>query len=164
MDCRAIGERLVDWMAGRLDAPERGELERHLAQCPGCSRTAAEMRALWQLLDELPAVEASAAFTARLRQRWEQERLRHDFSLPAWLRPAAAVAATVFLAVWVGFRLPRQPAVATGPGPAGVASEDFVVVKDLAVLEDYDVLVNFEPLSVLPAAPPAAPDRMHPND
>jgi anti-sigma factor RsiW len=164
MDCREIGERLMDWVAGRLDAPGWQQLQRHLAQCPGCSRSAAEMRALWQLLDELPAAEASAAFSARLLQRWEQERARHSFTGLAWLRPVAAIAATVLLAIWVGLRLPRPSIVATGPSPAGAASEDFLVVKDLAVLEEYDVLVNFEPLSVLPVAPPAAPDRMHPND
>jgi anti-sigma factor RsiW len=152
MNCERMEKWLIAYLDERATAAERREVEAHLAVCIACRTRAEQFRALWGVLDEAPAVEVSPAFDARLRARIAAEPPRR--TLWAWLAPLPrlAFAATLLLAlsVWIS-SLPPNPAQNSPVAPSSEA--EFKMIKDLPLLEDYDVLANFEALSDLPPEP-----------
>jgi anti-sigma factor RsiW len=126
---------------GRLKESERRGMEAHLAACAACRLRVNEFRAVTGLLDELPQIEPSAAFDMRVRARVAAEPVKQSWW--AWFTPSPRVAfATSLLllgTVWIGVNS-NQPSIAQ---------------EDLPVLENYDVLSNFEPLTELPQPVPA---------
>ena len=142
MSCSRMESKILGYADGRLKESERLEVEKHLAACAACRLRVNEFRAVSGLLDELPMIEPSAAFDLRVRARVLAEPVKQSWW--AWLMPAprVAVAAAMLVAamVWVGTRH-NQPQIAQ---------------DDIPVLENYDVLSNFEPLTELP--PPVQAD------
>lgn len=155
MSCQELLDELLGYVDGRLPEAERAAVASHLAQCAACAHRLAEIRRVWELLDQLPELAPSPAFHARLRLRQQASWSFGDW-LRQWLRPAAAVAAAAALACWISLRLPPRPSAALPVSPGEPSSQDFLVVKDLPVLENYDVLVNFDALTALPGAQSAA--------
>jgi hypothetical protein len=107
----------------------------------------------------VPVVEPSLSFDARIRARIAEEQRR------GWLgwfvpqpRLAFAMALLLALSVWMA-KLPREGTA------AGTEQQDFEAIKDLGVLENYDVLSKFDALSEVPVdaapadqlAPPVTP-------
>ena len=135
--------RILSYMDGRLKDSERLEVEKHLATCAACDLRVNEFRAVSSLLDELPQIAPSPAFDVRVRARVAAEPVKQSWW--AWIAPSPRVAmAGALLAlciVWVGLR-PSGYAV----NPATEAE----INQNLPVLENYDVLSNFEPLTDLP--------------
>lgn len=142
MSCSRMENKILGYVDGRLKESERLEVEKHLAACAACRLRVNEFRAVNGLLDELPMIEPSAAFDLRVHARVAAEPVKQGWW--AWLMPAprVAVAAAMLVAamVWVGTRH-NQPQIAQ---------------DDIPVLENYDVLSNFEPLTELP--PPVQAD------
>lgn len=142
MSCSRMENKILGYLDGRLRESERLEVEKHLAVCAACRLRVNEFRAVSGLLDELPMIEPSAAFDLRIHARVAAEPVKQGWW--AWLMPAprVAVAAAMLVAamVWVGTRH-NQPQIAQ---------------DDIPVLENYDVLSNFEPLTELP--PPVQAD------
>ena len=142
MSCSRMENKILGYVDGRLKESERLEVEKHLAVCAACRLRVNEFRAVSGLLDELPMIEPSAAFDLRVHARVVAEPVKQGWW--AWLMPAprVAVAAAMLVAamVWVGTRH-NQPQIAQ---------------DDIPVLENYDVLSNFEPLTELP--PPVQAD------
>jgi hypothetical protein len=99
-------------------------------------------------LDELPQIEPSAAFDIRVRARIAAEPVKQNWW--SWLgaAPRVLVAASILLlaTVWVGHR----PADSTNMASSGGDETQILQDQDLPVLENYDVLANFEPLTELP--------------
>jgi anti-sigma factor RsiW len=138
MSCKRMEERIMPYVDGRVKESERREMEAHLAECAACRLRVNEFRAVTGLLDELPQIEPSAAFDARVHARVAAEPVKQSWW--AWLTPSprVAFAASLLLlaTVWVGMRSnSNQPPIAQ---------------EDIPVLENYDVLSNFEPLTELP--------------
>ena len=137
MSCSRIQNRILGYLDGRLKESERLEVEKHLAGCAACRLRVSEFRAVSGLLEELPMIEPSAAFDLRVRARVAAEPVKQSWW--AWLMPAprVAVAALVLMlaTIWVGTHTKNQPQIAQ---------------EDIPVLENYDVLSNFEPLTELP--------------
>jgi anti-sigma factor RsiW len=133
--------RILPYVDGRLKESERRGMEAHLAACAACRLRVNEFRAVTGLLDELPQIEPSAAFDMRVRARVAAEPVKQSWW--AWFTPSPRVAfATSLLllgTVWIGANS-NQPSIAQ---------------EDLPVLENYDVLSNFEPLTELPQPVPA---------
>lgn len=151
MNCERMENRLIAYLDGRAGQAERSDVEAHLAACTACRTRAQEFRLLWNVLGEVPMEEPSPSFDDRLRARIAAEPARP--SVWSWLVPsprlAFAVSLLVILSVWVSSvpeRLPPPPTVAN-------TDAEFKMIKDLPVLEDYDVLANFEALSELPPKP-----------
>ncbi|MHB8754881.1 MAG: anti-sigma factor family protein [Candidatus Acidiferrales bacterium] len=150
MSCEKISNALIAYLDGRASSEDRSVVEAHLKLCTACQERAEEFRRLWQVMAEVPGVEPSLGFDARLRQRIAAAP-RPKFW--AWMLPAPrfafSVALLVALSVWVGGRQPRSvsPQIATAN-----SEEQFRMIKDLGVLENYDVLSNFDALSDLPAS------------
>lgn len=157
MSCEKISNVLIAYLDGRASGQERRDVEAHLKLCAACRERAEEFRRLWHAMEEVPAIEPTLGFDARLRQRLAAEPQRKAWS---WLVPAPrlslAVALLAILSVWVAA---RQPVVE----PAAGSEAQFRMIKDLGVLENYDVLKNFEPLSDLPAAQEIH-DQTQPDD
>jgi anti-sigma factor RsiW len=141
--------RLLGYIDGRLKEKEQREMEKHLAACPACTLRVNEFRSVSSLLDELPQIEPSAAFDVRVRARIAAEPVKQNWW--SWLgaAPRVLVAASILLlaTVWVGHR----PADSTNMANFNGGDETLVMQdQDLSVLENYDVLANFEPLTELP--------------
>jgi anti-sigma factor RsiW len=147
MSCNRIESRILPYVDGRLKVSEQREVEAHIAACAACRVRVNEFRAVTGLLDELPQIEPSGAFDARVRARVSAEPARRNWW--AWLAPSprVAFAASMLLlaTIWIGSR----PNVVTTP--VTVADEQ-QVANDLPVLENFDVLSSFEPLNDLPPA------------
>ena len=69
MKCEEVSKELIAYLDRRANSAERREVEEHLAGCAACRTRAEEFRRVWSVLDELPAIEPSFGFDARVRQR-----------------------------------------------------------------------------------------------
>jgi anti-sigma factor RsiW len=162
--CATIESKLVEYLDGRAQPAVRHAVEEHLTACAPCRQRAEEFRALWGALDDLPAISPSPAFDAALRARIAAEPARR--SLWDWMpspRLAFAVTALVVMSVWLSSR----PSVTTNSSGASqsmqvnkvTAESDFGMIRDLPVLENFDVVSKFDALSELPVAPSASTDE-----
>jgi len=136
MSCSRMENRILPYVDGRLKESERRKMEAHLAECAACRLRVNEFRAVTGLLDELPQIEPSAAFDVRVRARVAAEPVKQGWW--AWFTPSprVAFAASLLLlaTVWIGAN----------------SNQTSIAQEDLPVLENYDVLSNFEPLTELP--------------
>lgn len=154
MNCERLEKNLIAYLDGKVSSAARHRFEAHLAGCTACRERVGEFRQVWNVLDELPEEAPSPAFDAALRERIAQEAPRPAFW--RWLVPsprvAIAVAALVVLSLWMNSRPPAdQPAQVVPPQNSDA---EFMMIKNLPVLEDYDVLSNFDALSELPVQQP----------
>ncbi len=152
--CTGMEEKLVEYLDGRPKPAERRAVEEHLASCSSCRNRAEDFRNLWSALDDLPLISPSPAFDSSLRARIAAEPARRGFW--GWLpspRLAFAVTALVAMSVWMA----SMPRITINETPmTGVQVEaDFSMIRDLPVLENYDVLSKFDALSELPSSPNA---------
>jgi anti-sigma factor RsiW len=146
MSCERMESKILGYADGRLKPSEAREVETHLEGCATCRLRVNEFRAVSGLLDELPMIEPSPAFDARVRARVAAEPAKRSWW--AWLSPSprVAFAASMLLlaTVWIGSRSTDT----VTPNVATSAPEQ--IESDLPVLENYDVLSNFEALTDLP--------------
>lgn len=154
MNCGQTEKKLVGYLDGKLAVAERRQLEAHLAICTACQERAAGFCSVWDVLDELPALTPSSAFDNRVRSRVRQEPVRAGFW--SWIVPSPriAFAATALLiaSIWLSSFQPAR-LVVTHPGSGTTVQNteaEFAMIKDLPVLEDYDVVTSFDALSELP--------------
>jgi anti-sigma factor RsiW len=149
MKCEDVSKELIAYLDRRASSAERVMVEEHLAACAACRARAEDFRKLWNVLDEVPMHEPSLGFDARLRQRIAAEARPNWFT---WLVPqprlALSMALLVALSIWIA-RLPRDNSGSLGAS-AATEDEQFQMIKDLGVLENYDVLTKSDVLSELP--------------
>jgi anti-sigma factor RsiW len=151
MSCTRMETRLLGYIDGRLKESEQREMEKHLAACPACAVRVNEFRSVSSLLDELPQIEPSAAFDIRVRARIAAEPVKQNWWSWVGAAPRVLVAASMLLlaTVWVGHRPADNANMASSnSGDEAQIMQD----QDLPVLENYDVLANFEPLTELSQA------------
>lgn len=148
MSCEKISSALIAYLDGRASAQERTTVEAHLKACAACRERADEFRRLWNVMAEVPAVEPSLGFDARLREKIAAE---PQPRLWAWLSPSPRFAAAMILLVALSIWVSRRPMPVTNPSNAANSEEQFRMIKDLGVLENYDVISNFDALSDLPS-------------
>jgi anti-sigma factor RsiW len=151
MSCTRMETRLLGYIDGRLKESEQREMEKHLAACPACTVRVNEFRSVSSLLDELPQIEPSAAFDLRVRARIAAEPVKQNWWSWVGAAPRVLVAASMLLlaTVWVGHRPADNANMASSTsGDETQIMQD----QDLPVLENYDVLANFEPLTELSQA------------
>lgn len=167
MKCEDVSKQLMGYLDRRTVSASRREVEEHFVACVACRRRAEEFRELWRVLDEMPVVLPSLGFNARLRERLRAEPEERWFRrlLPE-PRLVFSIALLLTLSVWVA-RLPQD-----NPGGYGTAApseqEDFNAIRDLGVLENYDVVTKFDALSeLIPASagePEPQPDHRTSDD
>jgi anti-sigma factor RsiW len=138
-------KKILGYVDGRLKEGERLEMEKHLSACAACQLRVNEFRSVSALLDELPKIEPSAAFDVRVHARVAAEPAKQSWW--AWFTPSprVAFAASMLLlaTVWIGSY--------SGSNQAPIDQ------ADIPVLENYDVISSFEPLTELPQ--PVAADE-----
>jgi anti-sigma factor RsiW len=143
MSCSQMEKNIMGYVDGRLKEGERLEMEKHLETCAACRVRVNEFRAVNVLLDELPMIEPSAAFDVRMQARVAAEPAKQSWW--AWFAPSprVAFAASMLLlaTVWIGSRRPESSLSA-----ADIEKID----QNMSVLENYDVISDFAPLSELP--------------
>ena len=165
MNCGHTEKKLVAYLDGRLTMAERRQFEAHLALCAVCRGRAQGFRSVWDALDELPPLAPSPAFDSRVKARLAQEQRRAGFW--SWIMPSPrmAFAATALLiaSIWLSSFQPAQLPVTHAPvgSPAQNTEAEFGMIKDLPVLENYDVLTSFDALSELPAQESAQPQSLN---
>ena len=142
MSCNRMEDRILPYVDGRLKAGEMKEMEANLKTCAACELRVNEFRAVSSFLDELPQIEPSGAFDARVRARVAAEPVKQTWWSVFAPSPRVAFAASMLLlaTVWFGSR-PNEP---LAPEP------EAQVVSDLPVLENFDVVSSFDALSDLP--------------
>ena len=143
MSCGRMENKILGYVDGRLKEGERLEVEKHLAACAACRVRVSEFRAVGVLLDELPVIEPSAAFDIRVHARVAAEPAKQNWW--AWFAPSprVAFAASMLLLamVWLGSR----------PADSSLSATDIEKInQNMQMLENYDVISDFAPLSDLP--------------
>jgi anti-sigma factor RsiW len=157
VNCERISSALIPYLDGRANTSEQSSVEAHAAVCADCRERIEEFRQLYSVLNEMPVVQPSVAFAARVREHIAAEPQRNWFQ---WLMPAPrlafALAMLLALSVWMA-KFQSSDNSAT----SAQSEQDFHVIKDLGVLENYDVLKGFDALSELPVStqPPAQTDQ-----
>jgi anti-sigma factor RsiW len=138
MSCSRMESKILGYIDGRLKEGERLEVEKHLAGCAACRLRVNEFRAVDGLLDELPVIEPSPEFDLRVHARVAAEPVKRSWWAAFLPAPRVAFAAAMLLlaSVWIGrYSGSSQPQIAQ---------------EDIPVLENYDVISNFDPLTELP--------------
>jgi anti-sigma factor RsiW len=171
-------EQLFAYIHGMLKPRQEAGVRAHVEVCAACQGALEEFRKLDAVLDQWKPTEPSPWFDARVRAAIAAEAQRRPsrgfFGLPwtRWLAPALLVLLVV-VAVFVLRRSPKPPqqvarqqmpkptqAAPVAIQPATVATqaqpafrsgeEELSLYENLPVLEDYDLLANFDVLSELP--------------
>jgi hypothetical protein len=139
MNCRKFKSKHVGFVDDLLSAADMADMRRHLRFCGRCSSLDVRIRRSLMVVRNLPQIEPSADFYARL-----SERLKHSPAPSATDRVAslattvvvatAALAAAVYFAMAVQVHRntpvlpPAAPAIAVRPQPAPVAISDASLV------------------------------------
>lgn len=146
-------EEFVSYLDARLSPAERTRLDEHLAACAACRTQLDEFRGLMGLLGEWKAVEPSPEFDAALRARLAEEapgRTRWGWFRPAYAAAALALAGMIAVGVVLWQPMAPEPVppaagVERPPRPP-VVGDDLAVVENPVLLEDYELLEEFDAL------------------
>ena len=173
MKCKQAESRLVPYLDGKLSPRQREEMELHLRGCSSCTVRVKGFSEVFGLLNAWEEIEPSPSFDARLAQYIEQAPVSAGWwdnllgrlaNLPLG-KPAfaAAMLAVVCLAaVLVGYSpAPPETLVSQQQQPAATVTaqgiDEFALYRNLPVLEDWDLLRDFEVLQVLSSTNPLQP-------
>ncbi|HEY4838775.1 MAG TPA: zf-HC2 domain-containing protein [Candidatus Acidoferrales bacterium] len=148
MSCKRIEGKLVAFMDGRASDSDRRIVESHLKNCAACQARVEGFSGVWAMLNEVPVVEPSQAFEARLRARMAAEPQRQNFwsGIAAMLPSPRLALAVALLAVFSMWQSSRPVTVNETAAPVSTDAE-FRMIQDLPVLENYDVLTSLDALA-----------------
>ncbi|HET7215349.1 MAG TPA: zf-HC2 domain-containing protein [Terriglobia bacterium] len=160
-----------------LEPDEADRVRRHVAGCEGCARKAEEYRRLDSALDDWTAAEPSPWFDAKVVARVGANENRNSgffgFGRVRMLVAAVAAMALIIVAVVVfnhskvaeinhPASSQQQPVASAASSQVSnkmealkkplPAEEQLKMDENLSVLEDYEVVANFDALSELPQA------------
>jgi anti-sigma factor RsiW len=152
MKCEQMESQLIAYLDGRVTVHERREVEQHVAGCAECRARVEGFRSVWKALEEAPAPEPSAWFDARLRQRIAAEPAPGLWArMAGWLpQPRLALASLTLIAVgfWAAsVTRPQIQAPATANPVAMSEDQNFRMIKNMQVLENYEVLKDLDALN-----------------
>ena len=167
-------EELFAYLHRLLELREEGSVRAHVTECASCRGILEEYRSLDAALEDWKTVEPSPWFDARLRAAVQSGEVTQPgwswFGLGRlrWAVPAVAVVLVLVTSVLIlrtrqvrhaSQHMLSQVARKAGAPAAGMgaaqaagepAEEELSLYQNLPVLEDYDLLANFEVLSELP--------------
>ena len=149
MKCRSLSKDLIAYLDRRANSAERRVVEDHLAECAACRERAEEFRRVWGVLDEMPVIEPSLSFDARMRQKIAAE---PRGGILGWFTAQPRLAFSMAMLAVLSFGIAKwhvNPAATPAPVAAVQQQEDFNAIKDLGVLENYDVVTKMDALSQL---------------
>jgi len=145
-------ELVVGYAARTLDPRTRASFELHLKCCQACSETVAVQQAVWDALDESPALSVSRDFDGMLQSRiahqeagWRQRKFLDQIRHAAV--PVAAAGAVFGVALWLNHPQRMQVVVPAPPASAMEAApqqsspqQDPQLDKLEHALDDMDML------------------------
>jgi anti-sigma factor RsiW len=137
MKCREFKSNHVGFIDDLLPAADMSEMRRHLAVCPKCSTLDTRIRRSLLVVRNLPQIEPSADFFARLNEALKQapapERRERPFAAAAALTAVtAAIAAAVYFAMAISPARDSAPA-APGTTTTAVAPITPVPMNEVAI-------------------------------
>ena len=148
MDCRSFRRQHLAFVDDTLPGVDLVRMERHRSECQACARLDRDVRrSLLLIRNNLPTIQPSADFSARLAQRLEAERSRAATPAPLFRGPGMSG----FLSMSIGVVALGLFAVVMSDRPGTGAGE-------VARLPSVVYRPNGAPLGVnaaLPVAPPA---------
>ena len=103
MNCRRIQKSLSAYQDGEIVGEERERISAHLEGCPAYRSAYAELEQVWQRLEKIPEIQASAEFEQCLFERIDavpEPLSRWRFPWVSWVyraHPAPAMAAVLLL-------------------------------------------------------------------
>ena len=103
MDCRDFREKHVAFVDDTLAGIELVGMQCHIAECECCASQDAKVRRALLLFRNLPSIELSAGFAARLDARLKETRQNDLSALPAQGFRRGAIAAAIASAVMIGY-------------------------------------------------------------
>jgi anti-sigma factor RsiW len=159
MKCEEVSRELIAYLNQGTNVA-RPDLEAHLKECAACRKRAEELQGMWKVMDELPAIEPSFGFDARVRQRVAAEPRRRWFES---FVPQPRLALSIGLLVALMVVVVKLPLNNPGTVVTTVATqqEDFKAIENLGVLENYDLVTKMDALSEL--TPVAAQPEQSPQ-
>lgn len=153
MDCRSFRRQHLAFVDDTLPGVDLVRMERHRNECEACARLDRDVRrSLLLIRNNLPTIQPSSDFSARLAKRLDDERRRQVAPPPLFRGPGMSG----FLSMSLGVVALGLFAVVMrdGAAPSSVASE----ARGAARLPSVVYRPNGAPLGVnatLPVAPPA---------
>ena len=169
MKCNEAEGFLIPYMDGRLSPRERAQAEMHLQGCSSCAERAKGFTEVYGLLDAWEGIEPSPFFNTRLERRIEQDSVSAGWLEALWSglqglplgRPAFAAASMVAMiclaVVLMSYSPPSGERLAAAGQQPMVASMVGEMDELVPVLEDWDLLRNFEVLQELSIASASQP-------
>lgn len=115
MDCREFRTRHVAYIDDTLPNVEMEAMQRHLRGCPGCARHDTAVRRSLLIVHNLPDIQPSADFMARLEARigdLRRETPVADRAMAWTYGGITALAASLTLMTYLAFYGSRHPGVA----------------------------------------------------
>ncbi len=100
MKCEEVSRELIEHLNHRADSAQRRDVEDIWRAARLAEKRAEEFHGIWNVMDELPAVEPSFGFDARVRQRVAAEPRRKWFELFV-PQPRLALAVGLLIALLV---------------------------------------------------------------
>jgi hypothetical protein len=149
MDCRTFRRQHVAFVDDTLPGIDVVQMERHRNACDACARLDRDVRrSLLLIRNNLPTIEPSAEFSARLARRLEEERKRQAAPAPFFRGPGVSG----FLSMSIGVVALGLFAVVMTDRPGASEGEEAARLPSVVLRPTGAPLgVN----STLPVAPPA---------
>lgn len=166
MKCKEVEIHAIAYLDGKLAARQREAVELHLEGCSACAERLRGFSQVNHLLDGWEGIQPSASFAARFEQRllappgasasWWDRFPRRLAQVPLGnpVLAGAMLAVIVLAVVLIGYSPTSPETVAQHTTPPIVATlaegaDDLALYRDLPVLEDWELLSNFEVLQEL---------------
>ena len=111
MDCREFCEQHLAFVDDTLAGIELVRMQRHIAECESCAKHDAKIRRALLLFRNIPSIEPSPDFSARLEARLkhcQEEQLAMTQRNLRWGAVAATLASVIMLG-YIGTTLYNQP-------------------------------------------------------
>jgi predicted anti-sigma-YlaC factor YlaD len=151
---------LIRFMASEPEDPHRGEVQRHLAECPACRALFGQYAALWRTLGEwapdLPQLDLQPGIERKLR---EAQPATHPF----WfrVRRVTRVAAAILVGVGAGYGAAHSWPLSRSSETTTAAAEEEAAADALGIqyLEDASPAGLYATLSDQTAAPDAEEEQ-----
>ena len=140
---------LLDYVAGKLKADVRIQMEEHIEACPSCREFAGGQQNVWQALEDWDPAEVSLDFDRRLYARIERdvpwwERFMRPLS--PLFRHAVPIAAAAGVIVMAGLLMNRPADIAPVPAQKTARVEVLQQEQLESALADMEMLRQFNQL------------------
>lgn len=149
MEAGGNPELLLSYAAGKLNAGERAQIDRHVQNCRACTAFAAGQKTVWQALEDWEPAEVSMDFDRRLYARiesdvpWWQRLLR---PLNPLLRHSMPIAAAAGVVVMASLLVDRPVAAPVTTAPQSAQVEALQPDQLQSALDDMEMLRQFNQL------------------